>query len=271
MSSTGYGQRLFVGQLGVGIAVPLHTAHLYGATGVTVNIQNTGDSSPIMYMSSGRAGAEDVVLASFAFKSTAVGNNTVAKIDAVQGPDTTSRDDAHLVFSTAESSGSGPVERMRLTASGNMIVSSLKGTGTRMVVTDNMGVLSAPLPGMTSYTPTLTGWASTTTVACSYCEVGPIVFVQFKIEGTGNTSLTSVSLPLDSSTKEGIHANVVCTDNSGSWAVGEGLSHVPDSANAAEICWPAPGGGDPYMFVTSWGNGMTKITCGCFWYHRKRP
>lgn len=117
-AGTGYALTIDQGNVGIGSTSPVQLIDMNG-TDANLKQTSTGASNTTYHiMGSKRAGAENTVLNYLLFQSNAVATNNVAGITVQQGPDTTNRDDAHMVFFTAESSSPGIVERMRIAANG---------------------------------------------------------------------------------------------------------------------------------------------------------
>jgi hypothetical protein len=101
-----------------------------------------------------------------------------------------------------------PVNALKIIQTGAATFSSLAGTGSRIVVADASGTLSATTAAATSgtYTPTITlvtNAASSTARVCQYMRVGSVVTVSGYVTVTATTPAASsriyMSLPISSS------------------------------------------------------------------------
>lgn len=120
---------------------------------------------------------------------------------------------------------------------GNVNIGNLAGTGTRTVVADASGNLSAtniaPISG--TYTPTITGisnYTSSVVVNASYTVVGEVVTVQIDmtVKPTTTTTLTeySVTLPITVATFVGTQTSI----GSGTFYNGDFLSMMVSKTNS---------------------------------------
>ena len=70
-------------------------------------------------------------------------------------------------------------------------ITFLEASTTRLTI-DNADVYTE---AWTNYAPTIVGWGSYTVNTCRYRRIGKMMFVSFSIDGTSNSSTTTISLP----------------------------------------------------------------------------
>lgn len=105
---------------------------------------------------------------------------------------------------------------------------------------------------------TIVGWSTFTSKFLDYKKVGNLVFVEFDLRGTSNSTAVTFTLPYASGMGTGRFAYGVIRvrDNSGTITVGDFF--LP-SGTSTVTCRPAPGGG-------GWTASGTKEVLGQFWY-----
>jgi len=99
----------------------------------------------------------------------------------------------------------------------------------------------------TSWSPTLAGWSSTTSVDCKYYKLGTIMFFTALISGTSNSSSTSFTLPETNVGSEYTGAMGRCVDNgnalttAGRFSIGQNSNVCNAYTNMASGAWTASG------------------------------
>jgi len=85
----------------------------------------------------------------------------------------------------------------------------------------------------TSYTPTQTGWASTTTLLGRYIQIGKTVIVDFNVSGTSNATSCTLTLPVAAKNTAGIYyeSMIVAIQDNGANPVNPGKTFVDTSTN----------------------------------------
>lgn len=106
-----------------------------------------------------------------------------------------------------------------------------------------------------SGTSTITGWASTTTEDIFYKKIGKLVFVQFYITGTSDSTNTTFTLPYTQQSDLRLHVPIRVVDN-GTDAVG--LATIAGGASTC-VCFDTIAG-------SAWTASGTKTIWGQFWY-----
>jgi hypothetical protein len=149
---------ILAGQLGVGTAAPSFPVSIaasgQGAMSIASHVAGAG-STPILILDKSRnatVGSHTIVqdndnLGGILFRgSNGASFDQAAKIEVeVDGTPGVSADmPGRMVFFTSADGSATPTERMRIDSSGNITVASLAGSGSRTVVADANGVLSAP-------------------------------------------------------------------------------------------------------------------------------
>ena len=125
-------------------------------------------------------------------------------------------------------------------------------------------VLIAALPAETTWTEyyassTVTGWSGVPSPKLIYYKkIGKIVFVQFDISGTSNSTSTSFTVPFTSSNTAEVHAAGRVQDNTGTFVAG--LIYLPANSDLVSLTADMSGSGG------SWTASGTKAVHGQFWY-----
>lgn len=113
-----------------------------------------------------------------------------------------------------------------------------------------------------AFTPNYSGWAATPTRECRYKRVGKLVFVNYSITGTGDTTDTYFYLPVAAKHDDCYDAyGLVCRGAAGTGTDDSPtmMTYVTYATDAASF---SNSGGAPSAF----GNGATKWVCGQFFY-----
>ena len=98
-----------------------------------------------------------------------------------------------------------------------------------------------------TYTPTLVGWSSTTTLICKYLKMGKILFFSAIISGTSNSTTTTFTLPETAILTEYSGAMGLCVNNGSELTVAARYTIVQGSdicktyTNMAYGTWTASG------------------------------
>lgn len=99
----------------------------------------------------------------------------------------------------------------------------------------------------TSWTPTLTGWSSTTTLTCRYLKIGKILFFSAVIAGTSNDYSSSFTLPETAILTEYTGTMGYCVNNgsaltaAGRYAISQGSNICRAYTDMAAGAWTASG------------------------------
>jgi len=112
----------------------------------------------------------------------------------------------------------------------------------------------------TNYSPTSTvvGWSSTTTKIIYTKKIGKVVFCQFTVDGTSNSTITTFTMPYTCNAQIGGRFYIVGLDN-GTWMPNGGNGEV--LANSTTITF-YPGG----VPGTVWTASGAKRIYGSFFY-----
>jgi hypothetical protein len=107
-----------------------------------------------------------------------------------------------------------------------------------------------------SATSTITGWSSYTYKLIYYKKITDLIFVQFYIRGTSDSTSTNFSLPFAQNNDLIVNVWARIKDNGGAWSTG-----------FAEV---SPAGSTCYVYPTAAGGSWTasgeKGVLGQFWY-----
>ena len=107
-----------------------------------------------------------------------------------------------------------------------------------------------------SSSSTVTGWASTPTIAIRYKKIGKLVFVQYKISGTSNLATASFTVPYDNNSSQATYAGGVRTYHGSTYEFG--YLSVATSSDVVGLYRDSAS--------TSWPTSGDKIVYGQFWY-----
>lgn len=117
------------GRVGIGTSSPSTKLSVYAATNAILTVKCPVNEDAAINLESGRTSGDGSTMGGVYFKSTSVGNYTVAAVTALTGPRTpTYADDAHLAFYTTLNNTEGRKERMRITSSGNVGIGTTSPT-----------------------------------------------------------------------------------------------------------------------------------------------
>ena len=106
---------------------------------------------------------------------------------------------------------------------------------------------------------TIVGWASYTTVEVYYRTIGNMVFVQFKIDGTSNTTTATFTLPYAMTADLTHLETMVRAMDNGSWQAA-GVGELGASSSTFS-CYSAQDG-------SAFTNSGQKIIAGEFFYEK---
>ena len=106
---------------------------------------------------------------------------------------------------------------------------------------------------------TIVGWSSYTTKIIRYKVVGKMVFIDYFIQGTSNSTNTSFTVPIQSSPTQGYSATVITVTNNGT--TGFGKSALNASTTIVNFA-----NGITAAFAGSWTASGTKLIIGQFFY-----
>jgi hypothetical protein len=110
-----------------------------------------------------------------------------------------------------------------------------------------------------SATSTITGWSAFTIRTIWYIRIGKMVFVNFVLTGTSNSTAVTFTLPFDHLGSGGSVRQVISIrDNTGSYTTG--LALLTSGTNTV-TCYSTPGTG-------AWTASGTKEVRGQLWYSR---
>lgn len=108
-------------------------------------------------------------------------------------------------------------------------------------------------------TSTIVGWTSYTAKTIYYKKVGNLVFVNFYIDGTSNSTAVTFTLPYTSKNDTMYYTNVfIRGKNNGSQLTTPGFAQLPPNSNIV-TCYSTQASG-------GWAAGNTKYVVGQFCY-----
>ena len=110
-----------------------------------------------------------------------------------------------------------------------------------------------------SGTSAITGWSSTTTKEIWYKKIGKLVFVQYRIEGTSNSTAISVPLPYDNNSHIRALFKPARAMNNSSWLNGSACGRILASGSNTALFYTDES-------LAAWTASGTKVIMGEFWY-----